>query len=414
MTSPTFVIVGAGQAGANAAAELRRQNFDGRIVLIGDEAHTPYERPPLSKDVLLRPDETRCAVYADAFYEQHRIEFRPGVAAIGLDASDHRLTLSAGEPITYDKLLIATGARARRLPLLDALGEGVHTLRTLDDARRLRGELRPGRHVIVVGAGVIGLEVASSAVDLGARVTVIEAGPRALGRNAPALLADWLVEVHRGSGVTFTFSTQLEHAAREGNEIVLTFADGAHLTGDAVLYGIGAIPDTALAETAGLLIANGIVIDEQYRTSHPDVFAAGDVASLRDASTGRAARLETWENAQNQGIAAARAMLGLAVETPGAPWFWTDQCGFNIQLLGDMNASEWVVRGTLERPPALLFGLDAEGALTGAITVNQGRDMRSLRELVARRAVLAREVLADPAQNPRNLAKTVAWQVSTM
>ncbi|MEM5296641.1 3-phenylpropionate/cinnamic acid dioxygenase ferredoxin--NAD(+) reductase subunit [Burkholderia sp. JPY481] len=408
MTSSTFVIVGAGQAGANAAAELRHQGFDGRIVLVGDEAHAPYERPPLSKDVLLRPEETRCAMYADDFYQQKRIELRLGVTVVGLDLSSHVLALSTGESVAFDKLLIATGARARRLPLLDALGEGVHTLRTLDDARRLRDDLRPGRHVIVVGAGVIGLEIASSAVDLGARVTVLEAGPRAMGRNAPSMLADWLCDVHRGRGVELIFGAQIESAARVGGEIVLTLGDGTTVTGDTVLYGVGAIPDTALAEAAGLAIANGIAVDAQYRTSHPDVFAAGDVAGRQDPVTGRVVRLETWENAQNQGVAAARAMLGLTVEAPGAPWFWTDQCGLNIQLVGEMAASDWVVRGALDAPPAVLFGLDAGGALTGAITVNQGRDMRSLRELVARHVVLAREVLADSAQSLRNLAKVAA------
>lgn len=411
MKRPVYVIVGAGQAGANAAAELRRQGFAGRVLLVGDEAHAPYERPPLSKDVLLRPQETRCAVHPDRFYDDQDIELQLGVAGAVPDAGARTLTLGNGETIAYDKLLIATGARARRLPLLDALGPNVHTLRTLDDARQLAGKLQPGRRIVLVGAGVIGLELASSAVDLGAQVTVIEATPAAMGRCAPPLLGAFLCDVHRGRGVTLRFGTGIASAVREQgeqDEIVLTLEDGTRIAGDAVIYGIGVEPDTALAQAAGLAIDNGVVIDAQCRTPDPHIYAAGDVASRFDAASGRHQRRETWENAQQQGIAAARAMLGLAPEPESAPWFWTDQCGLNVQFVGDMAAPEWIVRGELAAPPCVLFGLDGEGALVGAVTVNLGREMRSARELVERRARLARDVLLDPQQPLRALAKAAS------
>ncbi|NUX55558.1 3-phenylpropionate/cinnamic acid dioxygenase ferredoxin--NAD(+) reductase subunit [Paraburkholderia youngii] len=407
MNRPVYVIVGAGQAGANAAAELRRQGFEGRVLLVGDEAHPPYERPPLSKDVLLRPEQTRCAVHADDFYAQHDIELQIGVAVSALDRQTRKLTLANGTSIAYDKLLLATGAQARRLPLLDALGENVHTLRTLDDARKLASELRAGRRILLVGAGVIGLELASSAADLSAQVTVIEAAPLAMGRCAPVLLSQFLCDVHRRRGVTFHFGATLANATRENGEIVLNLQNGTRIAGDAVIYGVGAQPDIALARSAGLAIDNGIVIDAACRTSDVHIYAAGDVASRHDASSGTYRRHETWDNAQKQGIAAARAMLGLAPDAQTAPWFWTDQCGLNVQFVGDMSAPDWIVRGQLNEPPCMLFGLDEAGALVGAITVNFGREMRSVRQLVERRVKLAREVLLDPGRTMREIAKEV-------
>lgn len=400
MNRPVHVIVGAGQAGANAAAELRRQGFSGRVLLVGDEPHPPYERPPLSKDVLLRPQDTRCAVHPAGFYEEQGIELKLGVSALALDAEARVLRLADGQDIAYDKLLLATGARARRLPLLDALGANVHTLRTLVDARGLGAELRPGRRIVLVGAGVIGLELASSAVDLGARVTVVEPARAAMGRCAPPLLSGFLCDAHRRRGVSLRFGTGVDSARRENGDIVLDLQDGTRILADAVIYGIGVEPDIALAQGAGLELDGGIVVDAGCRTSNPHIYAAGDVAVRRGQP-----RRETWENAQKQGIAAARAMLGLPLDAEGAPWFWTDQCGYNVQCVGDMAAPRWIVRGDLGAPPCVLFGLDAEGALVGAITVNLGREMRSARELVDRRARLAPEVLQDPGQALRALAK---------
>lgn len=407
MNASTIVIVGAGQAGASAAAELRRQGHAGRVVLIGDEPHAPYERPPLSKDVLLQPDTARCAIHAEDFYARHAIELRLGATVAALDPHARTVRLHDGETIPFYQLLLATGARARRLPLLDALGEDVHTLRTLDDARRLQAVLRPGRRVLLVGAGVIGLELASSAIDLGAQVTVIEQAPLAMQRCSPPALSQHLCDMHRARGVVLHLGVPLESATRESGEIVLTLRDGTRIAGDAVVYGVGVEPDTALARMAGLEVDNGIVIDAQCRTSQPHIYAAGDVASQRDDANGRAVRQETWENANRQAVTAARAMLDLEPEADTAPWFWTDQCGLNIQFAGDMAAPEWLARGSLDAPPCVLFGLDAEGAVVGAITVNQGRDMRSAKALIEKRARIARETLADPARNLRDLAREI-------
>jgi len=408
MTTATYVIVGAGQAGANAAAELRRNGFDGRIVLIGDEPYVPYERPPLSKDVLLRPAETRCAIHPDDFYAQQRIELKLGVKAAALDTDAHTLTLDDGETLVWDKLLLATGARVRRLPLLDSLGDNVYTLRTLDDARALQAVLKAGSRVAVVGAGVIGLELASSAVDLGAQVTVIEQAPLAMMRCSPPVLNEHLCAVHRARGVAIHLGASVDAAVRANGAIVLALGDGTRIEADIVVYGIGVVPDTELAQRAGLAVDNGIVTDARCSTSHPDVYAAGDVASQWQDPAGQHLRRETWESANLQAATAARAMRGIEPDAPPVPWFWTDQCGLNVQFAGDVTAPEWIVRGRLDSPPAVLFGLDRDGTLIGGITINQGRDMRSVKDLIAGRARLARNELADPAFNLRNAAKALA------
>jgi len=235
---------------------------------------------------------------------------------------------------------------------------------------------------------------------------VIEQAPRAMMRCSPPVLSQHLCEVHRARGVRLHLGVALVSAAREGGDIVLTLADGARIAGDAVIYGIGVEPDTALARRAGLDIDNGIVVDARCRTSHPDIYAAGDAACRRDANGHRRpVREETWENANRQAVTAARAMLGVAQESAGPPWFWTDQCGLNIQFAGDMTAPEWLARGALDAPPCVLFGLDGEGAVVGAITVNQGRDMRSAKTLIDKRARIARKVLADRTRNLRDLAR---------
>lgn len=407
MTEAVFVIVGAGQAGAMAAAELRQQGFTGQLILIGAEPHLPYERPPLSKDALLQPDSTRCQIFADTFYPQQAITLKLGVSVQAIDPAAHQLQLSDGSTQAFDKLLLTPGATVRRLPLLDQLGDDVYTLRSLDDAQRLRAALRPGQRVLLVGGGVIGMELASSACELGVHASVIECSPSIMARCAPPLLRDYLTEVHRQRGVAVHLGQPLVAAQRHASgDITLTLADGRQLTGDAVVYGIGVIPDTTLAEQAGLAVAQGIVIDASSRTSHPDIYAAGDACCQIDPASGQHLRRETWESAKNQAVAAAHAMLGLPLPAVDVPWFWTDQCGLNIQFAGDMQAPEWLVRGELAQGQAVLFGLN-DGVLTGAITVNQGREMRSARQLIAKQARLPHAVLQDPAQSLRNLARQI-------
>ena len=398
----SVVIIGAGQAGATAAAELRRQGFEGRILLIGAEDHAPYERPPLSKNVLLQPESTRCAIFSDDFYEKQRIELKLGNPVRAIDTTLRTLVLSDGEICSFDQLLLATGARVRRLPLLDQLGDNVYTLRTLDDARRLLPMLCPGRHILVVGGGVIGLELASSAVDLGVQVTLIEQASTLMGRCSPPILNAYLGAVHRARGVSIHLGASIVDATREQGELRIDLADGTQLRGDAIIYGIGVEPDTELASAAGLEVDNGILIDENGVTSHAAIYAAGDAARQRDGIDVRYIRRETWENANNQAISAVRTMLGLAQNPIGVPWFWTDQCQMNIQFAGDMAAHEWIVRGSMEEEKFVLFGL-THGHIVGGITVNQGRDMRSVKALIAANKTIKLSILCDLQHDLRSL-----------
>jgi 3-phenylpropionate/trans-cinnamate dioxygenase ferredoxin reductase component len=402
MTKPVYVIAGAGQAGATAAAELRRRGFEGRVILIGEEAHAPYERPPLSKDMLIQPDATHSEFFADSFYAEQQIELRRGLRVLKIDPHAHALDLDDGSVIAYDKLLIATGSRARRLPMLDSLGAGVHVLRTLDDARDLRAELAPGRRILIVGGGVIGLELASSVVDLGAHATVIERSDSVMGRCAPVPLRSYLCDLHRGRGVEFHMEASLAGARREGGKIVLELADGTLLRGDAVVYGIGAEPCTEPAVDANLKISSGIVIDEYGHISDSDIFAAGDVTSQWDSERRQWLRRETWENANRQALTAARAMLGIEEAETGVPWFWTDQCGQNVQLAGDMDAPQWLIRGEVSDAGFIWFGM-REGVVAGAVAVNKGREMRHLKALIAAQRHVDLQRLLDASGDLRKI-----------
>ncbi|WP_233873771.1 3-phenylpropionate/cinnamic acid dioxygenase ferredoxin--NAD(+) reductase subunit [Paraburkholderia adhaesiva] len=397
-----YVIAGAGQAGATAAAELRRRGFDGRVILIGEEAHFPYERPPLSKDMLIQPDATRSEIFADSFYAEQKIELRRGLRVLKVDPQAHTLDLDDGSTVAYDKLLIATGSRARRLPMLDCLARGIHVLRTLDDAQALRAELMPGRRILIVGGGVIGLELASSLVDLGTHVTVIERADSVMGRCAPAPLRSYLCDLHRERGVTFHLGASLESARREAGDIVLELADGTLLRGDAVVYGVGAEPCTEAAVSANLKISGGIVIDEYGRTSDSDIYAAGDVTSQWDSVSHQWLRRETWENANRQALTAARAMLGVEEAETGVPWFWTDQCGRNIQLAGDMEAPQWLIRGDVNDAGFIWLGV-RDDVVVGAVAVNKGREMRHLKALIAARCHADSQRLLDPTVDLRKM-----------
>ncbi len=406
--APCFMVVGGGQAGAVAATTLRRLGFDGRLVLIGAERHLPYERPPLSKEVLVSPASAKTTLFSAADYAQQRIECRFGVAVTALDASARTVTLADGERIGFDKLLLATGAQARPYPLLDGLGEGVFAVRTLDDAEALRARLRAGVRLLVVGGGVIGLEVAASARGLGAEVCVIERGTRLMNRAAPLHLSQALLDLHLAHGVQVAFGAELTRAGRdEAGAIVLEAADGRRFEGDLVVYGIGVTLNDGLARQAGLAVDDGILTDAQGMTSVSGIYAAGDVARQRDPHTGRHRRQETWSNAQHQGEHVARAMLDGSSFAPDLPWYWTDQYGHNIQVAGEVEVDRWLTRGDAAGRRTQ-FGV-RDGRIVGAITVDNGREMRPARQLVAAAAPLGdADALLDPTRDLRKLATALA------
>ncbi|QIL69704.1 FAD-dependent oxidoreductase [Diaphorobacter sp. HDW4B] len=398
------VIVGAGQAGAMAAMALRELGHVGSITLIGDEAEAPYERPPLSKDALLHPDDTRILIREPSHYASIHVQLRLDTSVTNVVADERKVVLSDGSSLDYDFLILATGARARRLPQLDALGARVHTLRSIADAQRLQSQLVRGAKAILVGAGVIGLELASSLIDLGLSVDLVDQAPRIMSRNAPELVSDVLKQAHESWGVRFHLGVSVDAAQDNGNGIVLNLTDGTVLEGDLLVYGVGAVVNDALARSAGIELLNGaVVVNALCQTSRPEILAAGDVA-ITVGTSGTPIRLETWENANTQAMIAARTILNLEPAPATVPWFWTDQCGMNLQFSGDMQAPDWVVRGSVKEASFMAWGL-LKGVVVGAITVNQGREMRPAKELIAKKAAIPASVLGDLKVNLRHLAK---------
>ncbi|HLX00791.1 MAG TPA: FAD-dependent oxidoreductase [Trinickia sp.] len=414
MTHDTaIVILGAGLAGARASVELREAGYTGRIVLIGGEAHAPYDRPPLSKAVLLHEKTIAdCALYAADHYAQHAIDLQLARQAIAIDRAAREVRLDNGDAIRYSKLLFATGAEPRQLAVNGASKAGVMTLRTVDDAGRLAVRLSPGQRIAIVGGGFIGLEVAASARRASCEATVIEAGERLLMRAVPAAIAERIAARHRAAGVRFRFGAQVAEIAGHDAAREVCLADGERIPCDTVVVGIGAEPRTALARAAGLAIADdtkGIVVDERLATRDPDIFAAGDVASFPHPLYGARVRLECWKNAEDQARVAARGMIGGVSRYQAVPWFWSDQYEMSIQIAGlPQFGSEQVARETADT--LLLFHLRADGTLAAASGVGTGavgRDVRVAQLLIERGARIEPSELADPSVKLKSLLAAV-------
>ena len=314
LTTPrTVVVIGGGQAAGWVVKTLRTEGFEGRLVMIADEVHLPYERPPLSKGVLAGEADIETVRIAkpDEFATLNVETWQPD-CAVAIDRTKRTVTTRSGREVKYDRLVIATGGAARRLPASVAKSAHVTYLRTLDEALALGERLRRSQRVLVVGGGWIGLEVAATARKLGVAATVIEGAPRLCARSLPQEVADFLLELHRANGVDVRLNSALVSLEdREEGGVRATFADGSTLDADFAVAGIGLTPNTALAQEAGLAVEDGIVVDEFGETSDADIFACGDVANHPNAWLKRRVRLESWANAQNQAIAAAKAVLGV-------------------------------------------------------------------------------------------------------
>ena len=401
-----LVIIGAGPAGMRAAEVLRQKAPEAEITLIGDEPHPPYDRPPLSKGFItegLVP--ARLWLKPESFYAEQRIRLKLGTPARAIDRARKSVELAGGERVPYDQLLLATGCRGRTLP--DALANvPIHYLRSLADAEAIRAALRPGLELVLIGGGFIGLEIAASATKRGAKVTVLEMAPRLMSRGVPAPVSDFVRALHERHGVEFELEARLLGIARGADGRPLVETRRRSYPADLVIAGIGAVPNTALAEAAGLAVEDGIRVDAQGRTSDPDIFAAGDATRHDNPLLGRAIRVESWQVALNQAAVVAAAMLGAGDAYAELPWLWTDQYDCNIQVLGLFEPGLDMIE---RRDPAsggfTLLGLDAETRIAAAITVNNGRDMAVLRRLVALRAALPREHLADPTRKLSDLLK---------
>ncbi|MBY3444022.1 NAD(P)/FAD-dependent oxidoreductase [Rhizobium laguerreae] len=385
-----FVILGAGECGARAAFALREKGFGGEITLVGAEPLLPYERPPLSKAGSTDASDPKFIAAVEQYIE-NGIRLLTGLEARDLDTASRTVTLSDGTVLSYDKLLLATGAAARSFAGAPQGSPHIRALRTHHDAAALRDAMKPGRHIAIIGGGFIGLELAATARLLGAEVTVIEGLERVLKRGVPAEIAHLLTERHRAEGVDIRCGVSIEALIEESGKALIRLSTGEVIEADLVLVGIGARPNVEIAERAGLTIDNGIAVDTYLQTSAPDVFAAGDCCSFPlSIYGGRRVRLESWRNAQEQGTLAAANMLGLNEAVSAVPWFWSDQYDMTLQISGLAEGAITHQRRELGAGAFILFHLDAGGRLIAASGIGPGnavaRDIRLAEMLIAARA----------------------------
>ncbi|MFC7893150.1 NAD(P)/FAD-dependent oxidoreductase [Streptomyces sp. NPDC057381] len=406
----TFVIVGGGLAGAKAAETLRTEGFSGRVILVSDERDHPYERPPLSKGFLLGKEERDSVfVHEPAWYAQHDIELHLGQTVVAIDRAAKTVHYGDdGTHVRYDKLLLATGAEPRRLDVPGTGLAGVHHLRRLAHAERLKGVLaslgRDNGHLVIAGAGWIGLEVAAAAREYGAEVTVVEPGPTPLHGVLGPELGSVFAELHEARGVRFRFGVRLtEIVGQDGMVLAARTDDGEEHPAHDVLAAIGAAPRTALAQAAGLEIADraaggGIVVDADLRTSDPDIHAAGDVASFHHALFGTRLRVEHWAGALNGGPAAARAMLGGGPAHDRVPYFFTDQYDLGMEYSGWAPPGSYdqvVIRGDAAKREFIAFWVK-DGRVLAGMNVNVWDVTEPIQQLIRSKAQVDTEALADP------------------
>jgi 3-phenylpropionate/trans-cinnamate dioxygenase ferredoxin reductase component len=403
----TLVIVGANLAGGEAAATLRQEGFDGRVVLIGAEPRAPYERPPLSKEYLRGEFAFEQAlVRPPTFYDENSIETRFGIRATGVHAAEQVVELEGGERLPYDKLLIATGGRNRRFPIPGLDLDGVYDLRTVDDCDRIRAESTPGRRAVVVGMGFIGSEVAASLRQLGVDVVVVERDSVPLRRVLGEEVGRVMEGIHRDHRATLIFEdTVAAFEGERGHVGRVRTGHGRLIECDFVVMGLGIEPVTELLADTGAEIDNGIVVDEYCRTGVEGIYAAGDVANHYHPVFDRRIRVEHWQNALKQGPAAARSMLGKGDPYDEIPWFWSDQYDSNLQYAGfHTEWDELVVRGSMEERNFVAFYRKSERVLA-AVSVNRGKDLRRSMRLIKAQRPVDTTKLRDPDVDLRTLVE---------
>jgi 3-phenylpropionate/trans-cinnamate dioxygenase ferredoxin reductase component len=410
MTERAMVIIGSGEAGARAAVELRTQGWSGPITLIGEERLAPYERPPLSKSLLFTEEEPSPVFILDnEKLAEHGIAFLSGSTAVGIDRNNCTVELDNGRQIKYHRLLLATGARPRKLTLEGSETANLLYLRTFSDALALRGNLKPGKHIAVIGGGFIGLEAAASAIEKGCSVTLLEHGPRILTRGVPKEIADIVEARHRAAGVEFKFGASIEKIDDNVDGQTITLGDGTLIHCDSVIVGIGAIPETSLAADCGLEIENGIRVDEMLRTSDPNIFAAGDCCSFPHRRyDGRRIRLEAWRNAQDQGFQVARNMLGFDEPFEVVPWFWSNQYDLTLYVTGLPDSGEKTVIRDLGDAGKLFFHFTEEGKLVGASgigTTSISKEVRIAEKLIEKQRILDITLFERPDMKLKTLLK---------
>jgi 3-phenylpropionate/trans-cinnamate dioxygenase ferredoxin reductase component len=397
----TFVIVGASLAGAKAAEALRSKGFEGRVVLIGDDHERPYERPPLSKEYLTgRKPKEKAYVHAEGYYAEQNIDLRLGVRVVALHRDEHEVELDGGERVPYDKLLLTTGSSVNELKVPGADLEGVHYLRTMDDSTTLKSAIsKPGAHVVIIGAGWIGLEVASAARGYGAQVVLIEPQPVPLFGVLGQELGEFYAQLHRDHGVDVRLRVGVTRLIGDAGRVsAAVTGNGTQIAADVVVVGVGIRPNVSLAADAGLLVDNGIIVDEYLQTTDPDIYAAGDVANAHNPHLGRQLRVEHWANAHDQGPAAAASMLGVGEAFAKVPYFFSDQYDVGMEYSGlarPHDYDELVYRGSRASHEFCAFWL-SKGTVIAGMNVNVWDVHSDIRALIKSRALVDVAKLIDP------------------
>lgn len=394
--SEKIVIVGAGHCAGQLAARLRAEGFEGEVVLVGEEPHLPYQRPPLSKQFIAgEVDVERVHLRPADFYASANVELMLGTRVTAIDRGAHTIALTDGRGIDYDNLVLATGARPRELQVPGVRLAGIDYLRHLDQAEALRAHLRPGARLAIVGGGYIGLELAAVAVKKGMTVSVLEMEPRLMNRVVAESVSEFYRRLHSDAGVDVRTAARV--VAFEGDERVqrVVLEGGEAIDVDRVTIGIGVVPNVELAVAAGLAAANGIVVDEHGRTEDPDIYAAGDCSNHPSSLYGRRVRLESVHNAMAQAKVVAANLCGKTSVYDEVPWFWSDQYDTKLQIAGlSEGFDETVVRGDIDSGSFTVFYLE-DGVVIAADTVNSMPDHMACRTLVAKKARIAADVLAD-------------------
>jgi p-cumate 2,3-dioxygenase ferredoxin reductase subunit len=391
LSKTRVVIVGAGQAGGRAAEALRGAGHVGPITLIGEEAHLPYERPQLSKSILLDSEPNPAFIRAAGDWAELDVTLSTSSRVVTADIERRQIGLEDGRVFAFDRLLLATGTRPRRMPELERSSLPVSYLRCMDDALALRRALQPGRNVVLIGGGVIGLEVASAAVARGCHVVVLEKKATVLPQVGSPALSQYARELHATRGVKLMCGASIKQATARGIEL----DDGTIVPADIVLVGIGVEASVDLAHQLGLNSDHGIKVDTSGATAIEGVHAAGDVAEQWSRCHDRWMRLENWANAQNQAIATAKSIAGEATAYETPPWFWSDQYDANIQIVGHPGGGDEILRGNVADGRFTALSI-RDSEVIGGVTVNAARDMSVLRRLVASRKMIDRNDLENP------------------
>ncbi len=403
--SETCVIVGASHAAAQLALSLRQEGWQDSIIVIGDEAHLPYHRPPLSKAFLSgEKDVEGILIRPESIYAKHDIAFKLNTRVTGIDHDNQLLTFDNGEQLTYDRLALCTGSRARRIPLPGSKLPGVCYLRDIRDVEAIKQRVSQGKKAVIVGGGYIGLETASVLKKLGMEVTVLEMMDRVLQRVIAAEVSEFFTRVHTEEGVTI--KTGMVVTAIEGKQEVhaVLCQDGTRFAADLVIIGAGSVPNVELAETANLKVDNGILVDEFGTTSDPHIFAAGDCTNHHNPILGRRLRLESVPNATDQAKAVAAAICGKQKAYAAHPWFWSDQYDIKLQIAGlNQGYDQVIIRGDQKSSRSFVAWYLKEGQLLAADCINRPREFIVTKQILANKAPVDPVILADESQDPKSL-----------